>query len=138
MIWQTQLRGELYVDSSKLKIYIYIYISEQYNSDEEHPWVKFPEYTVFRHKNNRKWFALIMDIPKSKIGLSGNEKINVLDVKCDPVLIGSLLNEKGFFPAYHMSKSNWITIALDGSVDNEKIKWLIDMSYELTASNKKR
>ncbi len=112
------------------------YIAEQYNSDEEHPWFKFPEYSVFRHKNNQKWFALIMDIPKSKIGLSGNEKINVLDVKCDPVMIGSLLNEKGFFPAYHMSKSSWITIALDGSVDDEKIKWLIDLSYDLTASNK--
>jgi len=114
------------------------YIAEQYNSDEEHPWLKFPEYCVFRHKNNQKWFALIMDVQKRKIGLSENEKINVLDVKCDPVMIGSLLNEKGFFPAYHMSKSSWITIALDGSVDDEKIKWLIDISYDLTASNKKR
>lgn len=122
------------MDSKQLKQYI----SGQYNSDEEHPWVKFPEYTVFRHKNNQKWFALIMDIPKSKIGLSGNEKIDVLDVKCDPIMIGSLLNEKGFFSAYHMSKSSWITIALDGSADDEKIKLLIDLSYELTASNKKR
>jgi len=53
-------------------------------------------------------------------------------------MIGSLLNEKGFFPAYHMSKSSWITIALDGSVDNEKIKWLIDISYALTASKKSK
>lgn len=95
--------------------------------------MKFPEYCVFRHKNNKKWFALIMDVPKSKIGLKGNERIDILDVKCDPILIGSLLREKGFFPAYHMSKSSWITIALDDSVDDEKIKWLIDMSYELTS-----
>ncbi len=114
------------------------YIAEQYHSDAEYPWIKFPEYCVFRHGNNQKWFALIMNIPKSKIGLKGNEKIDILDVKCDPIMIGSLLNQKGFFPAYHMSKASWITIALDGSVDDEKIKLLIDMSHELTASNKKR
>ncbi len=114
------------------------YITEHYNSDEEYPWVKFPNYCVFRHKNNKKWFALIMDIPKSKIGLSGNEKIDVLNVKCDPIMIGSLLNEKGLFPAYHMSKASWITVALDGSADDEKIKWLIDISYELTSAKKKR
>lgn len=114
------------------------YIAEQYNSDEEHPWIKFPGYSVFRHHNNKKWFALIMNVQKSKIGLEGNEIIDILDVKCDPIMIGSLLNENGFFPAYHMSKSSWITIALDSSVDEEKIKWLIDMSYELTSAGKKR
>ena len=36
-----------------------------------------------------------------------------------------------------MSKSNWITIALDGSVDDGKIKWLLDMSYDLTAPRRK-
>ncbi len=114
------------------------YVAEQYNADEEYPWIKFPEYCVFRHSNNQKWFALIMAVSKNKIGLNGNEKIDILNVKCDPIMIGSLLNEKGFFPAYHMSKSSWITIALDGSVDDEKIKWLIDMSYHLTSTNKKK
>ena len=109
------------------------YITEQYNSDEEHLWIKFPGYSVFRHQSNQKWFALIMDVPKHKIGLNGNEKIDILDVKCDPILTGSLLSEKGFFPAYHMSKASWITIILDGSVDDEKIKWLVDMSYDLTS-----
>ncbi len=114
------------------------YIAERYHADAEYPWIQFPEYCVFRHCNNQKWFALIMDIPKNKIGLKGNEKIDILNIKCDPIMIGSLLNQKGFFPAYHMSKSNWITITLDGSVDDEKIKLFVDMSHELTASNKKR
>lgn len=114
------------------------YITEQYNSDEEHPWIKYPEYAVFRHKNNQKWFAVIMAVPKSKIGLHSDERIDIINVKCDPIMIGSLLNEDGFFPAYHMNKSYWITISLDESVDDEKIKWLIDLSYELTSSGKKR
>ncbi len=108
------------------------FISERYSVDEEHPWEKYPEYSVFRHRNNKKWFALIMSIPKSRLGLKENEMIGILNVKCDPIVIGSLRQEKGFYPAYHMNKTNWITIALDGSADDEKIKWLLDMSFELT------
>lgn len=113
------------------------FIKEHYNSTEDQPWTKYPSYTVFRHINNKKWFALIMDLTKSKLGIDEDEIIDVVNVKCDPNLIGSLRQEKGFYPAYHMNKTNWITIALDGSVEAEKIKWLLDMSYELTADKKK-
>jgi len=109
------------------------FISENYGADAEHPWAEYPNYTVFRHGNNRKWFALIMDIPREKLGLHGKEIIYVLNVKCEPLMIGSLRSEPGIYPAYHMSKTSWITAALDGSVSGEKLKWLLDMSYELTA-----
>ena len=114
------------------------FISERYSTDGEHPWEKYPKHTVFRHYNNKKWFALIMDIPKDKLGLKETGTIDILNIKCEPILIGSLRLESGFFPAYHMNKTNWITIALDGSVNDEKIKWLLDMSFELTALKKKR
>lgn len=32
-----------------------------------------------------------------------------------------------------MSKASWITAALDGSADAEKLKLLIDISYSLTS-----
>ena len=41
--------------------------------------------------------------------------------------------ENGFFPAYHMRKDSWITVALDGSVADYKIKMLLDVSYQATA-----
>lgn len=72
------------------------------------------------------------DIPKSRLGLREDGMIDVVNLKCDPVLIGSLRSEKGIFPAYHMSKDKWISVALDGSVDDEQIKILLDMSFELT------
>ncbi len=90
-------------------------------------------YTVFRYANNGKWFALIMDVPGSKLGLQGDELMDVANFKRDPVLIGSLRKEPGFFPAYRMSKANWITVALEGTVPEDKIKMLLDMSYRLTA-----
>ena len=114
------------------------FITETYNADGDYPWLKYPNYEVFRHCNNRKWFAIIMDVPKNKLGLLGENLLDVVNFKCDPLLIGSLRNEVGFFPAYHMSKDNWITVALDGSVPDDKIKMLLDMSYQATVSKTRK
>lgn len=110
------------------------YILEAYGCNPEYLWLKFPGYAVFRHKENRKWFALVMDLSKKKLGFDSDEIIDVMNIKCDPVLIGSLIMDNGFFPAYHMNKNYWITVSLDGSVDEEQIKMLIDMSFELTGN----
>lgn len=75
-----------------------------------------------------------MDIPKEKLGLHGGELIDVVNLKCDPVMIGLLLDKPGFFPAYHMSRNHWITVALDGSVPDDETKTLLDRSYQATLS----
>ena len=67
--------------------------------------------------------------------LKNRKNIDVVNLKCDQLLMGSVLNEQGVFPAYHMSKTHWISVALDGSVQEDKVKWLLDLSYDLT--NKK-
>lgn len=108
------------------------YISETYGIAPDYPFEKDSVSAVFRHPQNRKWFALIMEIPKLKLGLHGEGNIAIVNLKCDPITIGSLRSEKGFFPAYHMSRENWISAALDGSADSEKIKLLLDVSYGLT------
>ena len=108
------------------------YIMEFYNAEPDFPWINYPDYEVFRHSNNQKWFALIMDIPKAKLGLTDEGIISIVNLKCDPIIIGNLRSENGFFPAYHMNKNNWITVALDGSAADDKIKMLLDMSFELT------
>ena len=74
-----------------------------------------------------------MDITYAKLDPEKEGIVDVLDIKCDPLLIGSLRKDRGFYPAYHMNKANWITIVLDGSIEQEKIKWLLDMSFTLTA-----
>ena len=109
------------------------YIFDVYGVTPDFPWESDPTFAVYRHSNNRKWFALVMDIPKSRLGLREDGMIDVVNLKCDPVLIGSLRSEKGIFPAYHMSKDKWISVALDGSASDEQIKMLLDMSFELTS-----
>lgn len=109
------------------------YIQNTYNVEPDYPWAKYPEDEVFRHNSNKKWFALIMNVAREKLGLQGTGSLDIVNFKCEPVLIGSLINENGFYPAYHMNKTNWITVALDGSADEEKIKMLLDISYDATA-----
>lgn len=73
----------------------------------------------------------MMDVPRDKLGLAGTGNAEVLNVKCAPLLVGSLWLQAGFLPAYHMNKSSWVSILLNGTVSNEEIKNLIDMSYTL-------
>lgn len=110
------------------------YINENYDVLQEYPWEKYPNFTTFKHKNNKKWFALIMDISFEKLNIDKEGIVSVLNVKNIPEMIGSLRKEGGILPAYHMNKEYWISILLDGTVAKQKIVDLIDMSYELTSN----
>ena len=114
------------------------YILNHYSTEADYPWADTPHAAVFRHVANRKWFALLMEVPREKLGLPGTEKLDIVNFKCDPILISSLRGETGIFPAYHMNKASWITVALDGSVPAETIELLLDVSYELTKPKPRR
>ena len=114
------------------------YIGETYRADAEFPWSRYPNYAVFRHSGNKKWFAAILDVPRAKLSLGGEGTLDVVNLKCGPAMTGSLRLEPGFFPGYHMNKENWITAALDGSVSDGKIRMLLDISYDLTRPRPKK
>ena len=46
----------------------------------------------------------------------------------DTRLIGSFREEPGIFPGWHMNKAHGVTVALDGTVEDGKIRFLVDMS----------
>ncbi len=108
------------------------YINENYDILQEYPWNEYPGYTTFKHKNNKKWFALIADVPYEKLDINKEGVVNVINLKSIPEMIGGLRKDKGILPAYHMNKEHWITILLDGTVPKQKICDLIDISYDLT------
>ena len=107
-------------------------ISDHYSADPEYLFRDDPDTAVFRHGSNRKWFAIIMKITEDKLGLRGRRPVDVVNFKADPFFIGSLLARPGFFPAYHMNKTHWITAVLDGRAPDEDILMLLDMSFDLT------
>lgn len=113
------------------------YVAEQYGVEPDHPWESDPTSAVLRHRDNKKWFALVMKIGRDRLGLSGHAPVDAMNVKCDPLMIGSMRMNTGVLPAYHMNKNHWLTVLLDGTADDETVKALVDMSYALTAPKKK-
>ena len=115
------------------------YIKNQYGIEPDFPWDGDFVTAVFRHKDNRKWFALIMRVSGDRIGLDTDEPVDCMNLKIDdPMLLDMLIHEKGIIPAYHMNKQHWITVFLDGTVKDKKVTDLIDLSYSVTAGKKKR
>ncbi len=112
---------------------LFDYARTAYGVEPDYPFPTAPDYPVLRHRDTRKWFALFMDVPRNRLGLDGEERVDILNVKCDPMLGGSLRLEKGYFPAYHMHHESWLTVILDGTVPLDDILPLLDMSFELTA-----
>ena len=47
------------------------YILNHYSTEPDYPWADTPRAAVFRHAGNRKWFALVMEVPRDKLGLAG-------------------------------------------------------------------
>ena len=73
-----------------------------------------------------------MDIPRKNLGLTGEGQTQVVNLKCDTLPAGSFREEPGVFPGWHMNKAHWLSVALDGTVEDKTIKFLVDMRYELT------
>ena len=113
------------------------YIFDTYSVEPDHPFKMDDVSCVFRHVNNRKWFALTMNIPYRTLGINQDGNVDILNIKCDPILIGSLRGKPGIKPAYHMNKDQWITVLLDDSAEREDITALLSMSYKLMADKRR-
>lgn len=86
---------------------------------------------VFRNKNNKKWYGIILNVDYKKF-YKKDGKVDIINIKLNPNKIDNLINEKGFFRAFHMNKKSWVSIILDDTVKDEKIMKLIDESYNYT------
>ena len=109
---------------------IFEYVKKQYGTVPEYLWAQSPDNAVLRHKNG-KWYAVVMTVEKSKLGLERKDPVDIMDVKCDPDMTNMIIQTYGFLPGYHMNKQHWITILLDGSVSEAKTLDFLDMSYDL-------
>ncbi len=114
------------------------FVCDAFGEKEEHPFADDLKTSVFRHTENKKWFALIITVPRNRLGLYSDKPIDIVNLKCDPLLSGSLFSECGIFPAYHMNKEKWISVLLDESVDEDRLQWLTSISFELTNNKIKK
>lgn len=106
-------------------------ISDTYGAHADYPFAEDFTTGVFRHESGR-WFCLAMHIDARRLGQARAAHIDVINLKCAPEVIESLVGrEAGIYPAYHMNKTHWLSVALD-ECDDETVRWLLGISYELT------
>jgi predicted DNA-binding protein (MmcQ/YjbR family) len=111
------------------------YAGKRYHSELEFLW-KEDDCAILRRKANKKWYAVFMCVQRKKLGIEGEEKIAIVDLRAPKSDIARLVDNKNYFKAWHMNKQSWITIPLDGRVSPEVINWLLDMSYDIAGSKK--
>ena len=94
-------------------------------------WKSSPQNAIVRRQDNKKWYAVLLTIPRHKLGLNGDDKIEIIDLRLKKEDVSAVVDNRRIFPGFHMNKQHWITICLDGSVALEEIFRRIDESYLL-------
>lgn len=107
------------------------YIKEKYGDDLEFLWEKSNN-AIWRNKENRKWYGALLTISEDKLGLESTRQIEIIDLRYEKEHIAEIIDNEKVFPGYHMNKKSWITLKLDGSVEDDEIYRLIDYSYLLS------
>lgn len=107
------------------------YARNAYGDELEFLWEKSPKNAILRRKDNRKWYAALLTISKSKLGAFPDEEIEVLDLRAAPEAIPDMVDGKRVYAGYHMNKKHWITLPLDGTLPAEEICAMLDTSYAL-------
>ena len=113
------------------------YIRQKYNDELEFLWKKIDDVAIWRNKQNDKWYGLLMKISEQKLGIESKKITEVIDIRYQKDEVDNIIDNKKIFPGYHMNKKSWITIKLDNSIKIDKIKELIDNSYNLSLDGKK-
>ncbi len=81
-----------------------------------------------------KWYALVMAVPRSRImkeSAGEGAMVEIANLKADPGEIPSLVSRDGIIPAYHMNKRYWISVLLDGTLDDRSLMELVSRSRDL-------
>ena len=110
---------------------IMVQVQEKYGNQLEYLWEKSPDTAVLRHEGNKKWYAVLMKISWNKLEKGREGIVEAVNLKHDQVV--DLLSQKGIYPAFHMNKRYWISVAFDGTLSDSAILELIERSWNLTS-----
>ena len=94
------------------------YCGSVLGTEPDYPFEDNFETAVLRHMGSRKWFALVMKVPKRKFGFDSDEIIDIVNLKLPVEMFGSFGKEDGVYPAYHMNKLHWISVMLSAAADS--------------------
>ena len=107
------------------------FIRNNYGAEPEFLWDRFPDCAALRVPGKSPWFALIGRIPMGKLHSGGSGPAEIINLKDKPEKVKSRIEAGEALPAYHMNKTHWYTVILDGTIPDDKIAALIENSYTL-------
>jgi predicted DNA-binding protein (MmcQ/YjbR family) len=84
---------------------------------------------------------LVMKVGSKMFALmaTSSDGCEMISLKCDPFLAESLRQQhKSVVPGYHLNKTHWNTVLLDGTIPDEDIFSMVDHSYELVFKSLKK
>ena len=113
------------------------YCLDTYGTSPDYPFDDHLETAVLRHTNNKKWFALVMRVPRRKFGFDSDDVIDIVNLKLPTEMFGSFGVADGVYPAYHMNKLHWISVLLPDAPD-DVVQFLVNVSFEATKTFKKK
>ena len=113
------------------------YCLDTYGTSPDYPFDDLLETAVLRHRDNRKWYAIVMKVSRRKLGIDSDEVIDVVNLKLPTEMFGSFGAADGVYPAYHMNKLHWISVLLPDAAD-DVVQFLVNMSFEATKDKRKR
>ena len=108
-----------------------------YNTSPDYPFEENFETAVMRHTDNRKWYAIVMNVSRRKFGFESDEVIDVVNLKLPTEMFGSFGAPDGVYPAYHMNKLHWISVLLPDAPE-DVIAFLTNASFKATKSKRKQ
>ena len=120
-----------------IKQQLFEYCLDTYSTSPDYPFDEDFETAVLRHSDNRKWYAIVMRVSRSKFGLDSDEIIDVVNLKLPTEMFGSFGAADGVYPAYHMNKLHWISVLLPDAPD-DVVQFLTNVSFEATRAKPKR
>ena len=112
------------------------YCLHTYAASPDYPFDDWMESAVFRHADNKKWYAIVMRISRRKLGIDRDEIVDVVNLKLPTEMFGSFGVADGVYPAYHMNKLHWISVILPDA-PNDVVKFLVNASFEATKGKRK-
>ena len=107
------------------------YFATKYGNTLEHLWADAPDNAIVRRQDTQKWYAAILTVSRRKLGIDSDEIVEIIDLHVSPDEIPNLVDNVYIFPGFHMNKKHWITVILDGTMDDCRLFELIDKSYAL-------
>ena len=113
------------------------YCIDTYGTSPDYPFDDLFESAVFRHRDNLKWYAIVMKVSRCKFGFDSDELIDVVNLKLPTEMFGSFGAADGVYPAYHMNKLHWISVLLPDAPE-DMVQFLVNVSFEATKSVMKR